>query len=100
MPDRRVAGHIVIIKSASVHIEQLPPLVIVGPLNVHALQEEWTQIYRDLVYRKSLQSTYLGRIPDALAGREVGVHKIPRAGLYDFHPFNTVSGRKQNNNSR
>lgn len=40
VPDRFLRGHVVIVESAGVGVEQLPPLGCIGALDVHALQEE------------------------------------------------------------
>ena len=37
MPDRCVAGHVVVVEAPRVDVEELPPLVVVGPFYLDAL---------------------------------------------------------------
>lgn len=68
VPDRFLGGHVVVVESAGVGVEQLPPLGCIGALDVHALR--W--------------------IPDAFARRQVRVHVLLGARFDDFHPFHSL----------
>lgn len=68
VPDRFLRGHVVVVEPAGVGVEQLPPLGRVRPLDADTLR--W--------------------IPDALAGRQVGVHVLLGARFDDFDPFHSA----------
>lgn len=68
VPDRLLRGHVVVVEPAGVGVEQLPPLGRVRPLDADTLR--W--------------------IPDALAGRQVGVHVLLGARFDDFDPFHAA----------
>lgn len=68
VPDRLLRGHVVVVEPAGVGVKQLPPLGRVG----------------------SLDADTLGWIPDALAGRQVGVHVLLGARFDDFDPFHAA----------
>lgn len=68
MPDRLLRGYVVVVEPAGVRVEQLPPLGRVRALDADSLR----------------------RIPDALAGRQVGVHVLLSARFDDFDPFHSA----------
>lgn len=68
VPDRLLRGHVVVVEPAGVGVEQLPPLGRVRSLDADTLR--W--------------------IPDALAGRQVGVHVLLGARFDDFDPFHAA----------
>lgn len=70
MPCRRLRGHVVIIETFGVLIEQLPPLRVVGAFDMYTLR----------------------RVPHAFARCQIGVHVLACAWLDDFHPFCSANG--------
>lgn len=93
VPDGRVAGHIVVVEASRVHVEQLPPLVVVAAFDFHALEGDFCS-FQGISIKISILLTSGGSQTHSPVARFAYIKSRVRGSMISTHSMQFLEERR------